>query len=159
MQTPGAPRRQRRATQRNPSLAERMFLLWVAPHTAEVPPQQSLKRRLVKLGFCIETTDFTAVPNQPLLCFEFIVLCVPRSRNEQVAPLLACIRACSHAPVVLLAEAPEHDWSLDMVSAGADAVLDQDTPDSVLLAHCTALLRRWRPDRFRFAHRSGQSGA
>jgi hypothetical protein len=89
---------------------------------------------------------------QPLLSFEFIVIDAPRPLHGQVAPLLSCIRATSKAPVVVLAEAPEHEWSLDLVSAGADAVLDHTTPDTVIFAHCLALLRRWRPDVFRFAN-------
>jgi hypothetical protein len=127
-----------------------LFLLWVAPHPTEKPPYQLLIRRLSKLGFCVETADFPTVPVQPLLSFECIVIDAPRPQHEQVAPLLACIRACSHAPVVVLAEAPDQEWSLELISAGADAVLDQATPDTVIFAHCLALLRRWRPDRFRF---------
>ena len=155
MQTPRASRRQRRlaratAAWPDSSLAPRLPLLWLQPCHAEVPPRQLLKRRLAKLGFCVETADVTAASALLWPHFEFIVICVPDQLHDQVPALLACIRASSHAPVVVLAEASADEWSLAMVRAGADAVLDQVTPETVILARCIALLRRWRPDVFRF---------
>jgi DNA-binding response OmpR family regulator len=62
--------------------------------------------------------------------------------NQQRA--LQWIRLSSLAPVVVLTNRVQTDHTIDAITAGADAVIPLDLPHDAIVAHCQALMRRWR---------------
>ncbi|MBW7881236.1 MAG: hypothetical protein H3C34_01135 [Caldilineaceae bacterium] len=63
--------------------------------------------------------------------------------NENQAAL-SWIRMGSRAPVVLLTSGMKADRTISGLLAGADAVISLSTSWDVIVAHCHALVRRWR---------------
>ena len=57
---------------------------------------------------------------------------------------LQWIRASSFAPVVVLTNRAHTDHTIDAIAAGADAVIPLDLAPDAIVAHCEALMRRWR---------------
>jgi hypothetical protein len=64
------------------------------------------------------------------------------SLEQQAA--LNRIRLGSLAPVVMLISGVRPDRTIDGILAGADAVIPLSTANDVIVAHCQALVRRWR---------------
>lgn len=62
---------------------------------------------------------------------------------EQNATLIS-IRTTSTAPLVLLIGSARPDRTINGILAGADAVMPFNTATDVFVAHCRALVRRWR---------------
>ena len=67
--------------------------------------------------------------------------------NEQEAAL-HWLRAGNYAPVVMLTTGIRSEQAIDGLIAGADAVIPLTTSHEVIVAHCQALMRRWRTLRF-----------
>jgi DNA-binding NarL/FixJ family response regulator len=61
---------------------------------------------------------------------------------------LTWIRASSLAPVVFLTSSIQADHTIDAIKAGADAVISLSQPQDAIVAHCWALMRRWRAHPF-----------
>jgi DNA-binding NarL/FixJ family response regulator len=59
------------------------------------------------------------------------------------------IRAGSLAPIVVLTSDKPNEYPADTIRAGADAVLSLQLASDVILAHCEALMRRWRAHPYR----------
>jgi DNA-binding response OmpR family regulator len=57
---------------------------------------------------------------------------------------LQWIRAGSLAPIVVLINKAQPDHTVDAIMAGADAVISLEQTSDAIVAHCRALVRRWR---------------
>jgi DNA-binding NarL/FixJ family response regulator len=57
---------------------------------------------------------------------------------------LTWIRVSSLAPVVFLTSSVQPDHTIAALAAGADAVISLDQSHDAIVAHCWALVRRWR---------------
>jgi len=66
--------------------------------------------------------------------------------EQDMLTSLEQIRTYSNAPLIVLTDNPTLDWSLLVLREGADAIFTLNTPDEVILARSTALLRRWQVD-------------
>jgi DNA-binding NarL/FixJ family response regulator len=86
---------------------------------------------------------FDPAPGEACRSFDLIVMGIDTQTLGQVATAILQVRACNHAPIVLLTEHEPLEWSLATLPAGADAVLSIHTPEEIILARCMALLRRW----------------
>jgi DNA-binding response OmpR family regulator len=54
------------------------------------------------------------------------------------------IRAGSLAPIVVLIDEKEREDSLTIIESGVDAVIPLHLASDAIVAHCQALMRRWR---------------
>jgi len=75
-------------------------------------------------------------------CALIILECVDMIEQEMLSRL-DHLRAHSNAPLIVLTDNATLDWSLLALREGADAIFTLNTPDEVILARSTALLRRW----------------
>jgi DNA-binding response OmpR family regulator len=57
---------------------------------------------------------------------------------------LQWIRTSSLAPVVVLTNRLQSEQTIDALTAGADAVISLEMAPDAIVAHCRALMRRWR---------------
>jgi DNA-binding response OmpR family regulator len=57
---------------------------------------------------------------------------------------LESIRSSSLAPVVVLINKQHPDHTVDAIASGADAVISLELAHDAIVAHCRALMRRWR---------------
>jgi DNA-binding response OmpR family regulator len=64
--------------------------------------------------------------------------------NPRQRQALKWIRISSLAPVVVLTHAVQTDRTIDAIASGADAVIPLNFAHDVIIAHCRALMRRWR---------------
>jgi DNA-binding NarL/FixJ family response regulator len=64
--------------------------------------------------------------------------------NPRQHQALKWIRISSLAPVVVLTHAVHTDRTIDAIASGADAVIPLSVAQDVIVAHCRALMRRWR---------------
>jgi DNA-binding response OmpR family regulator len=58
--------------------------------------------------------------------------------------VLEWIRSSSLAPVVILTNKQQVEHTVDVISLGADAVISLEQSQDAIVAHCRALMRRWR---------------
>jgi DNA-binding response OmpR family regulator len=102
-----------------------------------------LLKQFLATGWNVWVVEEKDLPLEQILCFDLILLeTFARTQNE-IHLSLSRIRLGSYVPLVMLADDPSDDWVVEMLRAGADAVLTLDVPDEVSLARCKALLRRW----------------
>jgi DNA-binding NarL/FixJ family response regulator len=76
-------------------------------------------------------------------CDLIVVEALSHSTPEQQRAL-HWIRVSSLAPVVVLTNRLQTDHTIDAIAAGADAVIPLDLTHDAIVAHCLALMRRWR---------------
>jgi len=67
--------------------------------------------------------------------------------SQEQNAALNWIRMTSFAPLVMLISGAHVDRTIDAILAGADAVMPLNTANDVFVAHCRALVRRWRTRR------------
>jgi DNA-binding response OmpR family regulator len=119
-----------------------VLVLWL--HSSDEPAaHRQIRLQFQTLGFCVEAVAFNAELIRSVRCYDLIVIGVTYQELEHASPILTYTRRHSRAPIVVLAEQPRIDWLVSMVNAGADAVIDNETPEPVILVRCMALLRRW----------------
>ena len=76
-------------------------------------------------------------------CDLVLVQMKSRSTTDQLKAVTS-IRNASLAPVVILTAHDTPAEDLDILLAGADAVIPLFTTPNVIVAHCQALIRRWQ---------------
>ncbi len=76
-------------------------------------------------------------------CDLILIDCAARTNMRQ-RQMLKWIRVGSLAPVVVLVTDDPAEQAFDAIAAGADAVISLHLSSSVIVAHCKALMRRWR---------------
>lgn len=75
---------------------------------------------------------------------DLIVVEAAGHSTPQQQRALQWIRVSSLAPVVILTNRLQTDHTVDTITAGADAVIPLDLAHDAIVAHCRALMRRWR---------------
>jgi DNA-binding NarL/FixJ family response regulator len=90
----------------------------------------------------VSSTD-QLIPDQLSDCDLILFEAFDRISNESQA-VLNWIRMGSRAPVVMLTSSFRPERTISGLLAGADAVVSINTPWDVIIAHCYALIRRWR---------------
>jgi hypothetical protein len=120
-------------------------ILWLQPHYDPAPQSDWLKTELRGMGLQIMSVVLPACITRLRPDFSLVMLRVTPQFNTRTARTLAEIRTCSRTPIVLLIDNNDLEWALTMLQSGVDAVIAYDTPLPIMLAHCLALIRRWRP--------------
>jgi hypothetical protein len=123
-------------------VASRSPVLWLRPARRGAAHAEWVRQQLQARGMnvrmaCLTDHDLPMRPD-PLL----IVACIPRAMQTYAPRLLVTFRCWSRAPIAILTDQHDYEWGLAMLSIGADAVIAEDIPKPVALAHCLALLRR-----------------
>jgi len=93
--------------------------------------------------------DIHAYRDLPLIPFwRYDLVLLEQSRGQEIATLTAAIkrvRQLSQAPLVVLTRRLSPELTLASLDAGADSVSLLQSSNRVLLAHWSAMLRRWKP--------------
>ncbi len=115
-------------------------------HAGRRPDEKVL--RLLTL-FDIRTIHISAPSTDPIIanpfsdCDLILFEAFDHISNESQAAL-NWIRMGSHAPLVMLTNGERTERTLACLMAGADAVISLNMSWDVIVAHCHALVRRWR---------------
>lgn len=97
-------------------------------------------------GVELDIHTYRDLPLIPFWRYDLVLL--EQSRGHDIATLTAAIkrvRQLSQAPLVVLARRLTPELTLAGLNAGADSVSLLQTSNRVLLAHWSAMLRRWKP--------------
>ncbi|CAN5627550.1 hypothetical protein BH10CHL1_BH10CHL1_02510 [soil metagenome] len=140
---------QRNATEQmgntaDPTLATR--LVWVRRPGKELAKSRNLLERLSSEGidvWVIEASNLVNLAIDNVAEYDLILFEYFEHGTSDMKSAVSHIRLGSRAPLMMLTDDPSVAWSLDALSAGADAIFTVNTPDEVILARCNALLRRW----------------
>lgn len=115
-------------------------------HTGRRPNEKVLR---LLAHFDIQTIHISAssteqlVPDQFSDCDLILFEAFDHISNESQAAL-NWIRMGSHAPLVMLTNSERTERTISCLMAGADAVISLNMSWEVIVAHCYALVRRWR---------------
>lgn len=115
-------------------------------HTGRRPNEKVLR---LLAHFDIQTIHINAastdqlVPDQFSDCDLILFEAFDHISNENHAAL-NWIRMGSHAPLVMLTNSERTERTISGLMAGADAVISLNMSWDVIVAHCHALVRRWR---------------
>jgi hypothetical protein len=141
-----APRRpwQETTSQYFPPLTE-ASVLWLQPLHDPAPRCEWLKQQLLAQGLEVTLVGLTGSLLNLRRTSTLIIICVTHDLQAEMAQALVQLRRDNRSPIMLLTEMEDQDWSLEMLTLGADAVMAYATPAPVMLVRCLALLRRWRP--------------
>ncbi|MEZ4678975.1 MAG: hypothetical protein R2932_32645 [Caldilineaceae bacterium] len=124
-----------------------MRLLWFRMQRDQRPKVTTLLDRFDHAGMDVEIIMMSGHyhRNQNLpQCALIMLECVESVEHEMLAQLNE-VRATSKAPLIVLTDNHTLDWSLLALREGADAIFTLNTPDDIILARSTALIRRWLP--------------
>lgn len=77
-------------------------------------------------------------------CDLIVVEAFGQTTAAQWQALYAVRSADCYAPVVLLTNVEQVERTVNGITAGADAVIPLSSAGDVIVAHCHALMRRWR---------------
>jgi len=115
-------------------------------HTGRRPNEKVLR---LLAHFDIQTIDINASSTDQLApdylsdCDLILFEAFDHISNENQAAL-NWIRMGSRAPLVMLTNAERTERTISGLMAGADAVISLNMSWDVIVAHCHALVRRWR---------------
>ncbi len=121
-------------------------LLWVRRTGRAINKSASLLHRFADAGiqiWVIEANDLADLIIDQMTDFDLILFEYLDHVESEMKTAVSQIRAGSRAPLLMLTDNPTSDWSVSALRAGVDAICAPNTPDEVILARCTALLRRW----------------
>jgi len=121
-------------------------LLWVRRASSTANKNSSLLNRFADAGiqiWVIEANDLADLMIDQVTDFDLILFEYLDQVESEMKTVVSQIRLGSRAPLIMLTDNPTADWSVSALHAGADAICAFSTPDEVILARCTALLRRW----------------
>ncbi len=109
-----------------------------------------LFEKFTNAGMSISFLNSEALSTNQLLTSDLILFesqrCIAdRTDHDRTHKMLGHIRCQSRAPLVLLTDEQPIEWYISAIHSGADAILPLSTANEIILAHCNALLRRWRP--------------
>ena len=119
-------------------------VLWVQSNSVDQPHWQDLRNGLADEGMHLFVLPSATAIGESWPAFGLVVIQVAQMTREDVFDLVEQVRENTYAPLVLLTDWPD-EWLLDTIMLGADAVVSLKTTQAEILAHCNALLRRWRP--------------
>lgn len=97
-------------------------------------------------GVELDIHTYRDLPLIPFWRYDLVLL--EQSRGQDIATLTAAIkrvRQLSQAPLVVLTRRLTPELTLAGLNAGADSVSLLQSSNRVLLAHWSAMLRRWKP--------------
>lgn len=77
---------------------------------------------------------------------DLIVIAAQRHLTPIQRQAIHWIRAGSLAPIVVLIGEKHTEETVDIINCGADAAIPLNLTTAVIVAHCQALMRRWRAD-------------
>lgn len=121
-------------------------LLWVRCTRSAMNKSTSLLNCFADAGIQIwvaEVNDLADLVINQMTDFDLILFEYLDHVESEMKTAVSQIRLGSRAPLLMLTDNPTSDWSIKALHAGADAICALSTPDEVILARCTALLRRW----------------
>jgi hypothetical protein len=127
-----------------PANPSEVNVLWLQPHSIDQPHWQKLRNGLANEGMHLFVLPSAAAIEESWPAFGLVMIQIAQMARADVFDLVEQVRENTHAPLVLLTDWP-HEWLLDSILFGADAVVSLNTTQAEILAHCNALLRRWRP--------------
>ncbi len=121
-------------------------LAWVRRPGKELAKSLNLLNRLSTEGidvWVIEASNLVNLALDDVADYDLILFEYFDHGASDMKSAVSHIRLGSRAPLMMLTDDQSVAWSLDALSAGADAIFTVSTPDEVILARCNALLRRW----------------
>jgi|GEM_PF-1225361 len=121
-------------------------VLWVRRTGNEMAKSMSLINRFADAGiqiWVIEAHDLVDLVICQVTDFDLILFEYLDHVESEMKTVVSQLRLGSRAPLLMLTDNLTSDWSVGALHAGADAICALSTPDEVILARCTALLRRW----------------
>lgn len=118
--------------------------VWLRRANAQHSYANHVLQHLRSLGLPVREQLYAMRTLSTIDQYDLILVEAPGLSIARINYWLRTLRQFTDAPlVVLLGQAPV-DFQLTVLTAGADAALPLTTPPEVILAHCYALLRRWR---------------
>ncbi|NJN84573.1 MAG: response regulator transcription factor [Caldilineaceae bacterium] len=87
--------------------------------------------------------DPQTLPFQELVNFDLLVVEEEVGEPASSLRLVEHVRLHSYVPMVVIANTTDSEWAIQLLEAGADAVLTTQVRPEVIVAHCQAILRRW----------------
>ncbi|MCX6045328.1 MAG: hypothetical protein NT075_09450 [Chloroflexi bacterium] len=121
-------------------------LVWVRRPGKELAKSLNLLNQLSTEGvdvWVIEASNLVNLAIDDVADYDLILFEYFDHGTNDMKSAVSHIRLGSRAPLMMLTDDQSVAWSLDALSAGADAIFTVSTPDEVILARCNALLRRW----------------
>jgi len=121
-------------------------LVWVRRPGKELAKSRNLLNQLSTEGvdvWVIEASNLVNLAIDDIADYDLILFEYFDHGASDMKSAVSHIRLGSRAPLMMLTDDQSVAWSLDALSAGADAIFTVSTPDEVILARCNALLRRW----------------
>jgi DNA-binding response OmpR family regulator len=128
-----------------PKVSPSVRVIWLKPSNDELPKTHSLLNKFLQSEIQVQLLPFAEGMVDQLAKADLLLVEAGSLLDKEIHPLLNQIRLRSRAPVMLLTDHHNLDWSIATLTAGADAVVSHTTPDEVIVARCKALLRRWPP--------------
>jgi DNA-binding response OmpR family regulator len=128
-----------------PKVSPSVCVIWLKPSNDERPKTHSLLSKFLQNEIHVQLVSFAEGMAGQFTKADLLLIEVNNLLDKEIHLLLNQIRLRSQAPLMLLTDHHSLDWSVATLSAGADAVVSQTTPDEVIVARCKALLRRWPP--------------
>lgn len=119
-------------------------VLWLQPKNSDQQRSQQLRNALTASGLKLFVLPSTTGLEQDWGAFSLIVIQVMQLTQAEIFKLVEQVRTHTRAPLVLLAEWM-NDELLEAIVLGADAVVPLTATNEEIIAHLSALLRRWPP--------------
>jgi DNA-binding NarL/FixJ family response regulator len=116
-------------------------VLWLLSPAEEPLRSASIRTYLIKAGLWLDCLPFDRKPTSSWQRYDLVF--IHSAEQEETLQKILQIRELHHAPIVLLTEQQAYKWSLATIPIGVDAVIPLETPEAVIYARCSALLRRW----------------
>ncbi|MEM7124940.1 MAG: hypothetical protein AAF702_01350 [Chloroflexota bacterium] len=118
-------------------------IAWLRRFSTTAEQVNSLLETFSDAGIDVWLVNSEHLPLEQILCFDLILLESSSNSPSRIQTQLSRIRSGSRAPLILLTDQYSVQWSIDMLQAGADAILPLSSSPEIILARCRSLLRRW----------------
>ncbi|MCB0113141.1 MAG: hypothetical protein KDD84_03605, partial [Caldilineaceae bacterium] len=92
----------------------------------------------------VRWSSLDSLPHESLDGVDLVLIDAFVDFESTVQMAAARLRIKSRMPLVMLTQAYSSEQLVLALRSGIDAILSYDTSPALLMAHCNALLRRWR---------------
>jgi len=120
-------------------------IVWLRQRNRMESQGQELYRQMQAQGIKLTIVDAFDVTADELLSADLVLLDAFDSLDGSIEMVVGRIRFESRVPLIMLTDGYSSEQLVTALTAGADAIWSQNTPVELLLARCSALLRRWLP--------------
>lgn len=121
-------------------------IAWLRHFASSSEQVNNLMDKFADFGMDVWLVNGENLPSKQIPCFDLILLETPAQPASTIHSSIKRIRNYSKVPLILLTDDYNVQWNIDVLRAGADAILPLNTSSDVVLARCRSLLRRWLSD-------------